>query len=120
MRHLALARFNRYAHNLGDFGGSRRAADRTAVDRRGAFHDRGRQAVTAWVAAAAAVCARQALANQRYALIHLDGEHLGRHAEQDREHDAHDKQDSDRVNNIHGIHFLSSSLLTRSTGRRSP
>src|SRR5699024_6406869 len=107
VRNLALARFDRNAHDRGDLFRRSSAADRAAVDRRGALYDRGSQAVAARVAAAAAVCTRQALTNQRYALIHLDREHLGRDAQQDREHDAHDEQDGNRRNDILNIHFLS-------------
>ena len=107
VRNLALARLYGYAHDRGDLLRRSCAADRTAVDRRCAFNDRSRHTVTARIAAAAAVGARQALAHQRHALIHFNRERLGRDAQQDREQDAHDEQDGNRRNDIIDIHFLS-------------
>ena len=95
------------AHHFGNLSRSGSTADRTTVDRCFALYDGSRQTVTARIAAAAAVCARQTFAHQRYALIDLDGKHLCRDAQQQREHDAHDKQHEHRRNNIHDIHFLS-------------
>lgn len=92
------------------------AAYGAAVYRSLALDDSSSQTVTAREAAAAAVCARQALTYQRDALVNLYGENLSGYAEQDREHDTHDKEYRNRVNNILHIHFLCPPLPNRQAG----
>ena len=104
---FALGHF--YAENLCDLFCGSSAADRTAVHRCFAFDNSSCQTITARVATAATVCARQALLYCRNTLIYFDRKDLGCKCKDQAEQQAHDTQNQHCKNNR--IHQLFTPIL---------